>query len=57
MIVVDLYLLAKTGFLVIASDYRFHGPTAKRDAWGRSRRAVKRGAPVRELLSLQNRLI
>ena len=32
--VVDLYLLAKAGFVVIASDYRFHGPTAKRDEWG-----------------------
>ena len=32
--VVDLYLLAKAGFVVIASDYRFHGPTGKRDEWG-----------------------
>lgn len=32
--IVDLYLLAKAGFVVIASDYRFHGPTAKRDEWG-----------------------
>jgi len=32
--VVDLYLFAKAGFVVIASDYRFHGPTAKRDEWG-----------------------
>jgi len=32
--VVDMYLLAKAGFVVIASDYRFHGPTAKRDEWG-----------------------
>jgi len=31
---VDLYLLAKAGFVVIASDYRFHGPTAMRDEWG-----------------------
>jgi len=31
---VNLYLLAKEGFVVIASDYRFHGPTAKRDEWG-----------------------
>jgi dipeptidyl aminopeptidase/acylaminoacyl peptidase len=32
--VVDLYQFAKAGFVVIASDYRFHGPTAKRDEWG-----------------------
>jgi pimeloyl-ACP methyl ester carboxylesterase len=32
--VVDLYLLAKEGFVVIASDYRFHGPSSKRDEWG-----------------------
>lgn len=32
--VVDLYLLAKAGFVVIASDYRFHGATSKRDEWG-----------------------
>ena len=31
---VDFYLLAKAGFVVIASDYRFHGPTAKQDEWG-----------------------
>jgi acetyl esterase/lipase len=32
--VVNLYLLAKAGFVVIASDYRFHDATAKRDEWG-----------------------
>jgi dipeptidyl aminopeptidase/acylaminoacyl peptidase len=32
--VVDLYFLAKAGFVVIASDYRFHGATARRDEWG-----------------------
>lgn len=32
--VVDLYLWAKAGFVVIASDYRFHGATAKQDQWG-----------------------
>jgi dipeptidyl aminopeptidase/acylaminoacyl peptidase len=32
--VVDLYLLAKAGFVVIASDYRFRGAAAKRDEWG-----------------------
>jgi dipeptidyl aminopeptidase/acylaminoacyl peptidase len=31
---VDLLLLAEKGFVVIASDYRFHGPTGKRDEWG-----------------------
>ena len=31
---VSLYLLAKAGFVVIASDYRFHGPTGRRDEWG-----------------------
>lgn len=42
--VVDLYLLAKAGFVVIASDYRFHGPTAKRDEWG--------GSDVNDVLNL-----
>lgn len=32
--VVDLLMLAEKGFVVIASDYRFHGPTGKRDEWG-----------------------
>jgi len=32
--VVDLYLLAKSGFVVIASDYRYQGATVKRDEWG-----------------------
>lgn len=32
--VVETYLLAKSGFVVIASDYRFHGPTSKQDEWG-----------------------
>jgi len=41
---VDLYLLAKTGFVVIASDYRFHGPTGKRDDWG--------GVDVNDVLNL-----
>ena len=31
---VDLYLLAKAGFVVIASDYRYQGATVKRDEWG-----------------------
>jgi dipeptidyl aminopeptidase/acylaminoacyl peptidase len=42
--VVSLYLLAKAGFVIIASDYRFHGPTAKRDEWG--------GADVNDVLNL-----
>ena len=41
---VSLYLLAKEGFVVIASDYRFHGPTAKRDEWG--------GVEVDDILNL-----
>src|SRR5579864_5128415 len=41
---IDLYLLAKAGFVVIASDYRFHGAMAKRDEWG--------GADVNDLLNL-----
>lgn len=41
---VDLYLLAKAGFVVMASDYRFHGPTGKRDEWG--------GADVNDVLNL-----
>ena len=32
--VADLYLLAKAGFVVIASDYRYQGATVKRDEWG-----------------------
>jgi len=32
--VVDLYQFAKAGFVVIASDYRYQGDTAKRDQWG-----------------------
>jgi dipeptidyl aminopeptidase/acylaminoacyl peptidase len=42
--IVDLYLLAKSGFVIIASDYRFHGATAKRDEWG--------GADVNDVLNL-----
>jgi dipeptidyl aminopeptidase/acylaminoacyl peptidase len=41
---VDLYLLAKAGFVIIASDYRFHGPTGKRDEWG--------GADVDDVMNL-----
>ena len=32
--VADLYLLAKAGFVIIASDYRYQGATVKRDEWG-----------------------
>jgi len=32
--VADLYLIAKAGFVVIASDYRYKGATVKRDEWG-----------------------
>jgi dipeptidyl aminopeptidase/acylaminoacyl peptidase len=42
--IADLYLLAKEGFVVIASDYRFHGARAKHDEWG--------GADVNDVLSL-----
>lgn len=42
--VVDLYQFAKAGFVVIASDYRFHGATAKRDEWG--------GADVNDVMNL-----
>ena len=42
--VVDLYQFSKAGFVVIASDYRFHGPTAKRDQWG--------GVEVNDVLNL-----
>ena len=34
LVIVDSYLWSKEGFVVIASDYRFHGPTAKQDQWG-----------------------
>jgi dipeptidyl aminopeptidase/acylaminoacyl peptidase len=42
--VADLYLLAKAGFVVIASDYRYQGATAKRDEWG--------GVEVNDVLNL-----
>jgi dipeptidyl aminopeptidase/acylaminoacyl peptidase len=42
--VADLYLLAKAGFVVIASDYRYQGATTKRDEWG--------GAEVDDVLNL-----
>ncbi|HXJ94253.1 MAG TPA: prolyl oligopeptidase family serine peptidase [Terriglobia bacterium] len=32
--VADLYLFAKAGFVVIASDDRYQGATVKRDEWG-----------------------
>jgi dipeptidyl aminopeptidase/acylaminoacyl peptidase len=32
--IADLYQLAKAGFVVIASDYRYQGATVKRDQWG-----------------------
>jgi acetyl esterase/lipase len=35
--VADLYLIAKAGFVVIASDYRYQGPTVKRDEWAVSK--------------------
>ena len=31
---VDLYQFAEAGFVVVASDYRYQGATAKRDEWG-----------------------
>ena len=42
--VADLYLIAKAGFVVIASDYRYQGATLKRDEWG--------GAEVDDVLNL-----
>ncbi len=42
--VADLYLLAKAGFVVIASDYRYQGATVKRDEWG--------GVEVEDVLNL-----
>ncbi|MBS0380509.1 MAG: prolyl oligopeptidase family serine peptidase [Proteobacteria bacterium] len=41
---VDLLMLAEKGFVVIASDYRFHGPPGKRDEWG--------GVEVDDILNL-----
>jgi dipeptidyl aminopeptidase/acylaminoacyl peptidase len=41
---VDLYLFAKAGFVVIASNYRYQGVTAKRDEWG--------GVEVNDVLNL-----
>jgi dipeptidyl aminopeptidase/acylaminoacyl peptidase len=32
--IVEMYLLARAGFVIIASDYRFHGSTSKQDEWG-----------------------
>ncbi|HUL72103.1 MAG TPA: prolyl oligopeptidase family serine peptidase [Vicinamibacterales bacterium] len=42
--VVEMYLLAKEGFVVVASDYRFHGVLSRRDDWG--------GLDVDDVLSL-----
>jgi len=42
--IVEMYLLAREGFVVVASDYRFHGALARRDDWG--------GADVEDVLSL-----
>jgi len=42
--VADLYLFAKAGFVVIASDYRYQGVTVKRDEWG--------GAEIDDVLNL-----
>lgn len=42
--IVDLYLLAKAGFVVIATDYRYHDALAKQDQWG--------GLDVEDVLSL-----
>lgn len=42
--VVDLYLLAKAGFVVVATDYRFHDAQARRDQWG--------GLDVEDVMSL-----
>jgi len=42
--VADLYLFAKAGFVVIASDYRYRDATVKRDEWG--------GVEVDDVLSL-----
>jgi len=41
---VDLLMLAQKGFVVIASDYRYHGESAKRDEWG--------GREVNDVLNL-----
>jgi dipeptidyl aminopeptidase/acylaminoacyl peptidase len=46
--IVDLYLLAKSGFVIIASDYRFHGATGKRDEWG--------GGDVNDVLNVMRAL-
>ena len=32
--IVEMLLLARSGFVLIASDYRFHGATARQDEWG-----------------------
>lgn len=34
LVIPDFYLWAKAGFTVIASDLRWHGPTARLDQWG-----------------------
>ena len=46
--VADLYQFAKAGFVVIASDYRYQGVTAKRDEWG--------GVEVDDVLNLVSAL-
>ncbi len=40
----EMLLLAKAGFVLIASDYRFHGQAARRDPWG--------GADLDDVLNL-----
>ena len=42
--IVEMLLLARAGFVLIASDYRFHGQTARQDPWG--------GADVDDVLNL-----
>lgn len=34
LVIPDFYLWAKAGFSVVASDLRWHGPTARLDQWG-----------------------
>jgi dipeptidyl aminopeptidase/acylaminoacyl peptidase len=42
--IVEMLLLAKSGFVLIASDYRFHGASARQDQWG--------GADVDDVLNV-----
>ncbi len=44
VLAIEMYLLAREGFVVVGSDYRYHGPTAMADTWG--------GVEVNDIMNL-----